>query len=220
MKSYNLNDRYHVYIFAVLLVLILIYSSGCGFQVGLRTSCTLNVTTCDALFGIDHSKANDILTDRVREIEKEVETIKTVLDGQINSVSLLSNQYSINETLISLLQTSVSNNSDSIQNLVDMNQTLANSISYQNTVINNHQIELNNLASEDPVVEYYDPCGTKPGSFNEVLLKTRSGNFLCYFENGSNRFLTQLSAGSYRTTDGTNCNFTLNANGTVTNEHY
>jgi hypothetical protein len=60
----------------------------------------------------------------------------------------------------------------------------------------------------------YDPCGDSP-DFDEILLKLADGTVLAYFESGSNRFLTTLRPGTYRTTDGSNCVFTLNNDGTI-----
>lgn len=66
-----------------------------------------------------------------------------------------------------------------------------------------------------PVLTIVDPCGDNPSQFDEVLIKTDSG-YLAYFEEGSKRYLAKLSVGSYRTTDSQSCNFTVNANGTIT----
>lgn len=204
----------------ILSILLATALTGCGLQEGFRERCTISQTACDTVFGKNTVQAVEELDARVVMTEKEIETIKTVLDDQIKTAQLLSSQVQTNEMLLLLLQSSQSNQGDTIQTLVDSNQTLVERIDYQQTLINSHQIEINNLASEDSVVEYYDPCGQKPGAFNEVLLKTRTGKYLCYFESGGNRFLHKLEPGSYRTTDGTKCYFTLNVNGTVTNEHY
>jgi hypothetical protein len=64
------------------------------------------------------------------------------------------------------------------------------------------------------ITEIIDPCGNSAG-FDEVLLKTGDGKVLAYFESGSNRFLGLLSAGNYRTTDGTKCNFAVSSSGMV-----
>jgi hypothetical protein len=67
---------------------------------------------------------------------------------------------------------------------------------------------------QDTVMAVYDPCGDSPG-FDEILLKLADGTVLAYFESGSNRFLTVLRPGTYRTTDGSNCTFTLLNDGTI-----
>jgi hypothetical protein len=72
------------------------------------------------------------------------------------------------------------------------------------------------------IVSIVDPCGTKPGYYNEVLLKLSNGQLLSSFSdnaNGLNTHFAVLPDGNYATTDGTNCQFTV-LNGSVTNEHY
>jgi hypothetical protein len=59
-----------------------------------------------------------------------------------------------------------------------------------------------------------DPCGDSSG-FDEVLLKTGSGDLIAYFEVGNKRYLSVLGTGSYRTTDGSNCNFEVTTGGAV-----
>ena len=56
-----------------------------------------------------------------------------------------------------------------------------------------------------------DPCGQE-GQFDEVILVTRDGRFLSYFAGSDPTMsrLTLLTEGvNYRTTDGTNCAFTI-----------
>ena len=59
------------------------------------------------------------------------------------------------------------------------------------------------------VTEVIDPCG-KQASFDEVLLRMSNGQLLAHFASGNNQFLTTIGVGSYTTTDGTNCYFTVN----------
>jgi hypothetical protein len=62
-----------------------------------------------------------------------------------------------------------------------------------------------------------DPCG-RQGVFDEVLLVLEGGQVLAHYSQGNKQFLTVLLPGSYITTDGTNCLFTLNADSTLSNE--
>ncbi|MBV6514181.1 MAG: hypothetical protein FMNOHCHN_03771 [Ignavibacteriaceae bacterium] len=68
------------------------------------------------------------------------------------------------------------------------------------------------LQTEERIIERIDPCGDGP-SFDEVILRSSSGALIAYFEQGGKRFLTQLPAGSYQTTDNQSCNFTINSSG-------
>jgi len=64
---------------------------------------------------------------------------------------------------------------------------------------------------DNSVMAIIKPCPTA----KEVLLKFDNGILLAYFENGGNRYLSELSNGSYVTSDGTGCNFTVTGSGTA-----
>lgn len=64
------------------------------------------------------------------------------------------------------------------------------------------------------VVQIIDPCG-KQTAFDEVLLKLANGSILAHYASGSNQFLTYVTPGSFVTTDGTNCHFTVSSTGNV-----
>lgn len=61
----------------------------------------------------------------------------------------------------------------------------------------------------DGIVELIDPCGDNPNQFDEVLLRTTSGQILTYFESGNRRFLAVLVPGNYVTTDSQACHFSV-----------
>lgn len=68
------------------------------------------------------------------------------------------------------------------------------------------------------VVAIKDPCGDSPGVIDEVLLVLANGQVLVSFSsnaNGDNTRFAILPPGSYVTTDGSNCHFTLTADGEV-----
>lgn len=63
------------------------------------------------------------------------------------------------------------------------------------------------------VTEIIDPCGDDPYKYDEVILKLGNGKYLASFSDNASGLNTRfglLPAGTYRTTDGTNCTFTLN----------
>ncbi len=60
-----------------------------------------------------------------------------------------------------------------------------------------------------------NPCG-KQGSHDEVLLRIGSGELLAHYSEGKKEFLTVVGPGTYQTTDGTKCNFTVDQNLDVT----
>lgn len=63
-------------------------------------------------------------------------------------------------------------------------------------------------SGKDSIIEIIDPCGDSPG-YDEVLLRLADGSLVVYFEQGSNRFLTELTPGTYQTTDSQRCVFTV-----------
>jgi len=70
----------------------------------------------------------------------------------------------------------------------------------------------------DAVLEVIDPCGDAPGVVDEILLRLADGRVLCSFSanaSGQNTRLAILPAGSYVTTDGSSCHFTVTVNGTI-----
>jgi len=58
--------------------------------------------------------------------------------------------------------------------------------------------------------ESIDPCGSE-SQFDEVLFRTGAGELVAHYSKGNKQFLTFIGPGSYKTTDGTNCLFTVNS---------
>ena len=68
------------------------------------------------------------------------------------------------------------------------------------------------------ITEVIDPCGDAIGIIDEVLLKLSNGQVLASFSenaNGKNTRFSLIPTGSYVTTDGSNCHFTVDALGNV-----
>lgn len=206
----------------IITALIITSCGGCGYQQTLRAHCRIGDTqTCDALFGVNQFDIDENQNKDIENLSKEITSIKTQLDANINAVLLMQSQYKTSQTLLSILQLQLYDNSASIELLKEQLADLNSSIEYQNVVINDMQITLSNISSQDTIVQYIDPCGDKPGTFDEILMQTKSGNFIAYFESGSKRYLTTLQKNvNYVTTDGSACHFTINSSGELVNEHY
>ena len=73
---------------------------------------------------------------------------------------------------------------------------------------------LNGTDGADAVLEVMNPCGAQ-GNYEEVLLKLNDGRIIALFDGGSNldRLVVLPVPGTYSTTDGFSCTFSLNANG-------
>lgn len=72
------------------------------------------------------------------------------------------------------------------------------------------QIEIPTVIRED-LIEVIDPCGQEV-VHDEIILRLTDRSLIAYFENGGNRFLSELLPGEYVTTDGSNCHFTVTEN--------
>lgn len=68
------------------------------------------------------------------------------------------------------------------------------------------------------ITSVVDPCGPQT-TYDEVLLKMSNGHLLAHFSSGSNQFLTEIGPGSYVTTDGSHCYFSVDNNLNIYNEH-
>lgn len=179
---------------------------------------------CQAALGSDKDLQDQIdkangnissLDNRVSVLEKRVEDGFNFLitkDTELQSL-LLAQQSATNDELIN-----INNQINSVTSQLNVLQTnfntqltnLANQIITLNSQIvdmNGDLVTLEN-SLQNSVTEIIDPCGDAPG-FDEVILKTKNGKFLAYFENGSKRFLTKLTNGTFMTTDGSSCTFTV-----------
>lgn len=96
---------------------------------------------------------------------------------------------------------------------------------YQGAVVTSQAIVCDGTPGADApvsplnITELIDPCGNTPGIYDEVLLRTNSGQIIASFSdnmNGNNTRLSVLEAGSFITTDGSNCHFSVDSLGNVT----
>jgi hypothetical protein len=111
-----------------------------------------------------------------------------------------------------VLEQALANTVISLQNIIAQGNTDHSSIAALQANANAQQVQLTVIQMGDTIIKMIDPCGTTPGFYNEVLLRTTGGKLVAYFESGSNRYLSILPPGNYATTDGTGCNFTVDNN--------
>lgn len=68
-----------------------------------------------------------------------------------------------------------------------------------------------------------NPCGDAPSIIDEIFLKLANGMLIASMSdnaNGQNTRFSVLTPGTYRTTDGDNCTFTVNNSNQITNESH
>lgn len=164
------------------LMLTLLLTSGCAMQQDLAKSCHGN-TICTTFFG--------------RPVEERLEDHDAAIDRNSASIADLYAQVEYLKLRLNALSERLD-----VQgvNLEYIQADMANTAS-----------DLQELQNQDSVVEMIDPCGDVNGEFDELLLRTRSGALVAYFESGSRRFLSSLQPGSYATTDNTGCSFSVNS---------
>lgn len=196
------------YIAAFLIVTALF---GCGYQRTLREHCHIGDTqTCDNLFGVNQAAVDEAQTSQLAQQQKQIDSLTTMMQELRRDLANTEADYNQTSIMINLLHTMAQSQGADIdtinQMLVDMNQDLASleeKIAYEQVRINALAIDVEELQNQgSDVVESVYPCGDAPGKFDEALLRLNSGKLIAYFEaNGSNRFLTELNPGGYRTTD-------------------
>lgn len=79
-------------------------------------------------------------------------------------------------------------------------------------------VQIATLQGYKNIVSIIDPCGDAVNVHDEVLLKLSDGKILASFSDttaGKNTRFSVLTQGSYVTTDGSNCSFSVDASGNV-----
>lgn len=72
-------------------------------------------------------------------------------------------------------------------------------------------------------VSIVDPCGDTPGIYDEIFIRLQNGMLIASFSdnaNGQNTRFSIITAGSYITTDGSACYFSVDGSGNLYNEHH
>lgn len=65
------------------------------------------------------------------------------------------------------------------------------------------------------IVGFVDPCGPQ-STYDEILIQLTNGQVVAHFSSGNRQFLTSIGPGTYITTDGTGCIFTIQNDMTIT----
>jgi len=195
----------------LMVLFLLVFNVGCKY----KTTYGLNG------LGLTRKDSNnqgqvDQLDGRITRLEQQVLLLQTVQSGQQTVLDLLGQQYSslqnVDSLILDQINTIMGRLDDLESDLYDLDCDLS---VVQAQIVNLFsQISALQTASQHSIVALIDPCGDGAG-FDEILLKLQNGTLIAYFESGSNRHLSVLPAGSYRTTDAQNCNFTVSSSGVV-----
>ena len=230
-------------VFTYILIIIGLFFLGCqktecGTYPG-RGFCTsahyINVD--DPRFG-DIQNQIDELKHRVANLENQNALVLTQIDQNESEIAnntntILSLQSQINlinsilptlndQNAIAALQASLVSTDSSITALTNRVVTLegqiGNPIIGLQAIITNNTIQITQLMNNHNVTRIVDPCGNGPG-YDEVFFRTSTNKLIASFSDnasGLNTRFSELVPGSFQTTDGTGCSFTVNLDMSIT----
>lgn len=172
--------------------------TGCGIPKQMAKDCGGDLEQgCRQLFG-------DVSNDEEHEADQNA-----AINDVRNRVAQLETNYLSTVSSLNVIHAAItalsSEGADHDATLLTLEASL---VSLQSQA-NNNQAAITALQLQDSVIDYLDCGGDGPG-YDEVVLRTRSGKLVAYFESGSQRFLSVLVPGSYQTTDSSHCPFTVN----------
>lgn len=188
----------------LIMLLALTTLASCGVTEGLQKNCGSDIEMgCNLIFGTkdaDQDERMDKNDEKNREQDEKIAALSLQNEGLIQSIIDLNQE-------LEIIQDNVEDNSADITSLTAL-------IAGLQTQVNTNIVAIAALdtTTVNSITQIIDPCGNGAG-YDEVILKTRNGQYLAYFESGSQRYLTKLEIGSYATTDGTGCHFSLTASG-------
>lgn len=203
----------------IILLIILICTSGCGLQ--------NQINDLKNRAGTDEGAIND-LRNQIGVLEAQTSATVTLLNSVLASTFVLQSQVSTIETQLAsaATQTEINNLQSQINTLNSILNSVendpVNGIPALQSKLNTNTIAIAVLQGYKNIVDFKDPCGAQ-GSYNEIFLHLSDGGYVASFsdnQSGTNTRFTRLTDGNFVTTDGTHCYFTVSHNGTViSNEH-
>lgn len=179
-----------------IILAILTLNLGCGMVESMNDKCGgTHEDLCHALLGgKEDEKQDERMDDQQTQIDlllQNLELMNINLGSQILALeSLVLNGVSNLQAQINALQLTIATN----------------------------QTQIATLQGYENITSIIDPCTDGPG-VDEVLLRTSSGRIIASFSqnaSGLNTRFAVIAPGTYGTTDGTGCTFTVNVNGSVT----
>lgn len=151
------------------------------------------------------NNANIILS-----LQSQVNLINTILPTLADQASVLA------------LQTALAQTNTDLASLTTrvgvLEAQIGSPITGLQSIVNNNTLQITQLINNHNVTKIVDPCGNGPG-YDEVFFRTSSGKLIASFSDnasGLNTRFSELPPGSYQTTDGTSCHFTVNPDMSIT----
>jgi hypothetical protein len=191
--------------------------SGCGAVTAPQYMCTGGdlKPICQAMFGYgaDNEARDDAQDKLIRSLDNK-------LIDHINNQQMLLNIVQSNIAAMSVVISTLDAEEEDdvaaleqlIANQLALSSSLASDISSLQDEVDDQAADIAELETHESITEFIDPCGDSTG-YDEIVLRTRSGKLVAFFENGTKRFLSLLTPGSYMTTDSFACSFNVTSEG-------
>jgi len=177
--------------------------TACAATEDLSKRCSVDTQMlCNNLFGMRDDEQD-------RRAEAQQEQINALI-GDVGFLYVAADMIMIELDSLFMVQASYATQTQ-INNLTNL-------LEAREEDINELEVRIAELESNENIVEIIDPCGDHATKIDEVILRTQSGKLIASFSDsasGQNTRFSIIKAGSYITTDGTNCHFNVNLNGTI-----
>lgn len=215
----------------ITIIVLTLYLMGCGAIENLGRECGGDMREgCRTLFGgnwnEEHDTKLDIISTKIKQIELLNNALMAIVFEHETDILTLNNDIvSINNTINTLADASLVSTLQSNLNLltarvVVLENSIGTPVTGLQAIVTQNTITILQLQSNHNVTKIVDPCGDTPGKYDEVFLKTSTGKLIASFSDtasGLNTRFSELVPGTFTTTDGTSCTFTVtNVNNVLT----
>lgn len=153
---------------------------------------------------------------KLEELKLEISMLKVADQNATHRMEQLQSEI---DTTNSDIRAYVGQGYAAYSDIMDKISTLQATNGTLNSSVLTLQTQMAQLQSGVRVVDVVDPCPSVASTgFKEYFFKLSNGKFVAFFEQGGNRFNTELLPGyNYQTTDSRACRFNLNSAGNIVN---
>lgn len=154
-------------------------------------------------------------------IDDQQGTIAALQQQQLSTIAALNSVVAAQASMlvaISALQSQGGNIQSQVSVLQAQVVALQGQESAMQNVLNTQTAQLALLMGYKSIVDFVNPCGDTAGLVDEVLLRLSDGTILASYSDtyhGDNTRFAVVPTGAYVTTDGSNCHFSVQANGSI-----
>ena len=198
----------------LILILLPIILTGCGVAETISKQCKGSDIEmgCNTVFGYtDNEQDNDI--------KKKIRALESANFSNLLAISNITINIATLEANIEVIEANNANLNIDLTDLRDSIASYINQLAILANTVHTNTANIVSLQSNHNITKIIDPCGTVSNRYNEVFFRLSSGKIVSSFSDaasGLNTRFAELKPGTYSTTDGTSCIFTVNnVNGTM-----